>query len=288
MDILLLVHLLNGLMMILMPVSLALVLLRRWKLGGKILLAGAVTFILSQAGHIPFNSLMTMLLNKTGLADLPAEAALIFNAVFLGLSAGLFEELFRYGMFRWWLKDARSWRKGVLAGVGHGGAEAVIFGGLALIALIQLTAARNMDLSSVYTGSTLELAQQQVNTYWSAPWYAAILGAVERLFAIPIQISLAVLVVQGFIRNQKRWLWLAVGYHALVDAVSVYAMNKISIYWVEGIVGGFTLLSLAIIFLLKRPEFETQIEETADVPVAQVKLPEIDPSSENLEKSKYL
>jgi uncharacterized membrane protein YhfC len=288
MDTLLLVYLLNGLLMILMPVGLALVLLRRWKLGGKILLAGAVTFIFSQTGHIPFNSLMTMLLNKTGLADLPAEAALIFNAVFLGLSAGLFEELFRYGMFRWWLKDARSWRKGVLAGVGHGGAEAVIFGGIALLALIQLTAARNMDLSSVYTGSTLELAQQQVNAYWSAPWYAAILGAVERLFAISIQISLAVLVVQGFIRNQKRWLWLAVGYHALVDAVSVYAMNKISIYWVEGIVGGFALLSLAIIFLLKRPEPVIQAETASDVSAAKVTLPEIDPSSENLEKSKYL
>ena len=283
-----LVYLLNGLLMILMPVGLALVLQRRWKLGWKILLAGGATFILSQAGHIPFNSLMTSLLNKTGLADLPAEAALIFNAIFLGLSAGLFEELFRYGMFRWWLKDARSWRKGVLAGVGHGGAEAVIFGGLALLALIQLTAAKNMDLATVYTGSTLELAQQQVSSYWSAPWYAAMLGAVERLFAIPIQISLAVIVLQGFIRNQKRWLWLAVGYHALVDAVSVFAMNKISIYWVEGIVGGFALLSVVIIFLLKKPEPAIQEEPSAATPVEQAALPEIDPSSENLEKSKYL
>lgn len=288
MDTLLVVHLLNGLLMILMPVGLALVLLKRWKLGWKILLAGAATFILSQVGHIPFNSLMTSLLNKTGLATLPAEAALIFNAVFLGLSAGLFEELFRYGMFRWWLKDARSWRKGVLVGVGHGGIEAVIFGGLALLALIQLTAARNMDLSSVYTGSTLELAQQQVNTYWSAPWYAAILGAVERLFTIPIQISLAVLVLQGFIRNQKRWLWLAVGYHALVDAVAVYALSKISMYWVEAIVGGFALISLAIIFLLKKPEPEIQEEPTAAAPAVQAALPEIDPSDANLEKSKYL
>ena len=63
------------------------------------------------------------------------------------------------------------------------------------------------------------------------------LGAVERLFTIVVQISLAVIVVQGFIRKQKRWLWLAIGYHALIDAVAVFATSKLSPYWVEGIVG---------------------------------------------------
>ena len=61
---------------------------------------------------------MTWLLSKTALVNLSVQGALIFNAIFLGLSAGFFEELFRYGMFRWWLKDAHTWRKGILAGVG--------------------------------------------------------------------------------------------------------------------------------------------------------------------------
>jgi len=287
MDSLLFFHLTNGLLMMLIPVILALVLLRRWRLGWRLLLVGGATFVLSQVGHIPFNSLMTLLFNKTGLANLSAENALLFNAVFLGLSAGFFEELFRNGMFRWWLKDARSWRKGVMAGVGHGGTEALILGGLVLFTLIQMIAVRDMDLSTVYSGSTLQLAQQQVTTYWSMPWYDALMGAVERLFTIPIQVSLAVIVIQGFIRHQKRWLWLAIGYHALVDAVSVYAVSKIGVYWVEGMVAVFALVSLGIIFHLRSPEPTPAVAPVVTAAAPQGMLQSSEPSSEQLDNSKY-
>jgi len=271
--------------MVAIPLTLAVILTSRWKLGWKILLIGAATFILSQVGHIPFNSLMTWLLSKTALVNLSAQGALIFNAIFLGLSAGFFEELFRYGMFRWWLKDAHTWRKGILAGVGHGGAEAIILGGLALLAFIQLVASRNMDLSTVYSGTTLQAAQAQVNAYWSATWYDAMLGAVERLFTVVVQISLAVIVVQGFIRKQKRWLWLAIGYHALIDATAVFTMSKLSVYWVEGIVAIFGLISLGIIFLLRSPEPVEAAIPVSDTPT--ITLPQVEPTTEQLDNSKY-
>jgi len=287
MDSLLLAHLLNGLLMVLMPVGLALVLLRRWKLGWRFLLVGGATFILSQVGHIPFNSLMTLLFNKTGLANLSAENALLFNAVFLGLSAGFFEELFRHGMFRWWLKDARSWRKGVMAGVGHGGTEALILGGMVMASFFQMLVQRNLDLSTLYSGTTLQLAREQVSAYWSLPWYDALLGAVERLFTIPIQISLAVIVIQGFIRGHKRWLWLAIGYHALVDAVAVYSASKISLYWVEVLIAVFAIFSLGIIFLLRRPEPSPEVESVAVAQAPQVLMEGTEPSAEQLDNSKY-
>ena len=285
MDTSLVFHLSNGVLMIAIPLSLAIILTRRWKLGWRILLAGAATFILSQVGHIPFNALMTQLLSKTALVNLSVQGALIFNAIFLGLSAGFFEEFFRYGMFRWWLKDAHTWRKGVLAGVGHGGVEAIILGGLALFSMIQLIAARNMDLSTIYSGTTLQIAQNQVQTYWSMPWYDSMLGAVERLFTIVVQISLAVIVVQSFIRKQKRWLWLAIGYHALIDAVAIFATSKLNQYWVEGIVGVFALISLGIIFILRSPEPMVDTNPVFDTPL--VALPQMEPTLEQLDNSKY-
>ena len=120
MDVILIAHVLNGLLMILLPIGLGIFLTRRWKMGWRLWFIGAGTFILSQVGHIPFNLLMSLLLNRTPLVELPPAGQLVFNAAFLGLSAGLFEELFRYGMFRWWARDARSWRTGVLTGAGHG------------------------------------------------------------------------------------------------------------------------------------------------------------------------
>jgi len=286
MDSSLVFHLLNGILMIAMPLTLAIILSHRWKPGWRIILIGAATFFLSQVGHIPFNVLMTQLLSKTALVNLSVQGALIFNAIFLGLSAGFFEETFRYGMFRWWLKDAHTWRTGILAGVGHGGVEAIILGGLALFSMIQLIAARNMDLSIVYSGDTLRLVTEQVRTYWSATWYDSMLGAVERLFTFVIQISLAVIVVQCFIRRQKRWLWLAIGYHALIDSVSVYAVSKISSYWVEGIVGIFALISLGIIFSLRSPD--PVIEAASISVVPPVALLQVEPSNEQLDNSKYI
>jgi uncharacterized membrane protein YhfC len=285
MDSSLVFHLSNGVLMIAIPLSLAFILMRRWKLGWRILLVGAAIFILSQAGHIPFNALMTQLLRKTALMNLSVQEALIFNAVFLGLSAGFFEEAFRYGMFRWWLKDAHTWRKGILAGVGHGGVEAIVLGGLALFSLFQLIAFHNMDLSSIYSGTTLEAVQNVVQTYWSMPWYASMLGAVERVFTIVVQISLAVIVVQSFIRKQKRWLWLAIGYHALIDAVAVFAASKLNPYWVEGIVGLIALISLGIIFFLRCPEPVIEVASVSVVP--PVALPQVEPSNEQLDNSKY-
>lgn len=113
MDVLFFTHLLNGLLMIAMPIGLAIYLTSRWNLGGRIWWIGAATFLLSQVAHIPFNWGIGKLLNQTGMVAWDPKFQLIFNAVFLGLSAGIFEEGARYLVLRWWAKDARSWRKGV-------------------------------------------------------------------------------------------------------------------------------------------------------------------------------
>ncbi len=257
MDILFFAHLLNAVLMIGMPLGLAIYLTRSWKLGWRLWLIGAATFLLSQVGHIPFLSLASRVLNSPALLNtfqrMSISSLIIFNGVFVGLAAGLFEELFRYGMYRWWAKDARTWRTGILTGAGHGGAEAIIFGGMALYSFLQMVAYRNIDLSAVIPAAQLQAAQAQVAAYWSSAWYVALLPAFERLATTIIQISLAVLVLQTFTRKQWFWLWLAVGYHALIDFFTVPAgAGVISIYAAEAILGGFAILSLIIIFALRR------------------------------------
>ncbi len=286
MDILFWAHLLNGLLMIAMPIGLAIYLTRRWKLGWGLWFIGAGTFILSQVGHIPFNSAAGALLNRTSMVNWSKPNQLIFNAIFLGLSAGLFEELFRYGMFRWWAKDARSWRKGVLAGAGHGGVEAIILGILVLYSFMQLAAYRNVDLATIVPAAQLEVAQGQITTYWSATWYASLLGALERFFTIPVQIAFSVIVMQTFTRKQWFWVWLAVLYHALIDASVVYLLQPLGMYGVEALAGGFAVLSVIIIFSLRQPE----PDNPQPVSVSPMPMPKLEPMEEtpdNLDNSKY-
>jgi uncharacterized membrane protein YhfC len=253
MNILYVTYFLNGFLMIAMPITLAIILTRRWKLGWRLWLIGGATFILSQVGHIPFNYVAGQVLSPF-FKTVPESAIVIFNAIFLGLSAGLFEELSRYAMFRWWAKDARSWRKGVLTGAGHGGFEAIILGLLVLFAYVQLVALRDPAVLAALPAGQIEAVQSQLATYWSTPWYLSFMGAVERFFTMIVQISFAVIVLQTFTRKQWFWVWLAVLYHAVFDAVAVLAVRYVGVYWTEAIVAGFALISLGIIFALRQPE----------------------------------
>jgi uncharacterized membrane protein YhfC len=292
MDILFWVHFLNGLLMIAMPIGLAIFLTRRFNLGWRLWWIGAATFVLSQVGHIPFNWIVGLLLNQTSMAGWPHTAQLLFNAAFGGLSAGLFEESFRYGMYRWWAKDARSWRKGLLAGAGHGGAEALLLGLLALYAFMQFAILRHADaaqLAQVVGADKVGLAQAQVTAYWSMPWSASLLGAVERLFAISIQLMLSLLVLQAFVRRRGGWFWLAVGIHALVDAAAVYLLGiGLSAYALEGVAGLFAILSVILIFVLRQPQPQPQPDlEPAPLPASGFVPKPIEETQENLEKTRY-
>lgn len=293
MDLLVVTHLLNGLLMVGMPVGLGIYLTRRFGIGWRIWWIGAATFILSQVGHIPFNQGLTQLFQRGILPSPPPEWRLPFNAIVLGLSAGLWEELARYSAYRWWAKDARSWRKGVLLGAGHGGMEAIILGLLVLYGYAQMQALRGQDLATLLgnrlTPAQLLALQAQLDAYWSIPWTTSLLGAVERLFTIPVQITLSVIVLQAFVRGQFRWVWLAIGWHALADAVSVFASSKIGIYPTEAVIGLVALFSLAILFVLHRPEPES--ESGGEPPASKLRtaedLQEMAWTEKDLEDSRY-
>lgn len=254
MDLTFMLYALNGLLMIAVPIVLGVYLTRKFDLEARLWWIGAAIFILSQVGHLPFNSyIVNPLLGRLGdIAPLPAIGALVLSALALGLSAGLWEELFRYGMFRWWAKEARSWGEGLLAGAGHGGAEAIIVGLLFMYHFINMAIVRNMDVAQLVPADQVAAAEAQIRAFWSAPWYDTLLGALERLLVIPSHLCLSLLVLQTFLRRQGRWVWLAIAYHTLLNAASLIAANLLNPYWTEAIVGAFAVLSVVIIFALRR------------------------------------
>lgn len=294
MDAILIAHILNGFLMVALPVGLGVYLTRRFKLGWRLWWIGAATFVLSQVGHIPFNWAFTQLFALGYLPAPPPEGRLLFNAIFLGLSAGLFEELARAAVYRWWAGDARSWRKGVLLGAGHGGIEALILGVLVLVTLLNMIILRGPDAARLVPPEQMPLVQQQLDAYWSIPWWLALLGAFERAFTLIVHISLSVLVLQAFTRRQPLWVVAAILWHAIIDAAAVYtvgiwgATNEGKLV-VEGIIGIMALISLAIIFALRRnePEADETLVATEPPPVQPLQKMDVAETEENLEKSKY-
>lgn len=278
-------------LVLILVIGLGIFLTRKFNLGWRLYWIGAALFILSQVLHIPFNFLIDRLF-RNGVLPTPAENyQLLFSAVFLGLSAGLFEELIRYAGLRWWAKDARSWAKGLLFGSGWGGMEAIIFYVVVLsLNYIIFAALRSQDLSNQLSPEQLAPLQQGMNLFWSVSWYDSLLGAVERFFALPIQIALTILVLQVFTRGQSRWLWIAIAWHTLIDAIVVISISNWGIYTTEGLVGIFALLSIGIIFALRQPEppASTQVEDLENqTDASQVDLPPIEENLENIEGTRY-
>ncbi len=282
---------LSALLMIALPGGLAIWLTRRtcrslpapW----RIFWIGAATFVLSQVVHLPLNAGLTALFRQ-GLLPAPSPAIRpLFNAVLLGLSAGLCEELARYLALRYWLKEARSWRAAPMFGAGHGGIEAMILGALSLLAFIQLAALRGADLSVVVKPEQLVATRAQVVAYWAAPWAFSLLAPLERVFALISHLTLATLVMQVFLRGRLRWLWAAVGWHALLDAAGVYAMMTAGAYAAEAVIGALALPGMGMLLYFRQPEPAAEPQEA--LPPAARPLPPftVQVTPERLDDTRY-
>ena len=251
---------LNGILMIGVPLLLGLYLARRLGTAWGLFGAGMATFILSQVVHLPLLWGLTTLFQNKVLPAPPGPWRLVFNAVVLGLAAGLCEELARYLVLRYWLKSARTWRQALMFGAGHGAVEAIILGGVVLVAFINMVAVRSADVKTLGLSPAQQmLAAQQIAAYWSAAWPGTLLGAVERVFAVCIHLSAAVLVMQAFTRRNRLWLGAAILWHAGVDGVTVLASGAgVGAYPLEAAVGALAVLGLVMVFALRprQPEPE--------------------------------
>ncbi|HSB65620.1 MAG TPA: YhfC family glutamic-type intramembrane protease [Anaerolineales bacterium] len=290
MDFVTVIHFLDGFLMLALPILLGVYLVNRFRLSWKIWLIGGITFILSQALHIPFNLLV---LNRI-LSNFPGGTGNIYVALLLGVSAGVFEGCARYGMFRWLLKGKHTWRTAILAGAGHGGVEAILLGVIVLWRFINLVVVRNADLTQFNIApDQLSIARQQIQMYWSLPWYTSLLDAVERIFTIPFHILASVLVLQVFTRRPGRqqlsWLGLAILLHTLLDASAVFIAAKWGVYTAEAVLGALAIVDIVLIFALRQPEpapSETHPPSTPITPLVYTPKP-IEETSENLEKTRF-
>jgi uncharacterized membrane protein YhfC len=293
-DILTITYLLNGLFMIAIPIILGIFLINKFHLSWRIWWIGAATFVISQIFHIPFNTYILNPLLKNIQDSIQGITGIVIIALLLGLSAGVFEECARYIMYLWPLKNQRTWRVAVLSGAGHGGIEAILLGGLVLLGYFNMMAYRNVDLNSLnLTPDNLATTAQQIQAYWSAPWYASLLGAVERIFTIPFHIAASVIVLQVFTRRpghqQLGWLGLAIFLHTLLDASAVIIVSQWGGYATEAWLGVLALLDIAIIFILRQPEQEPP-ETPAPPPSTEptpVPIAPVEETSDNLENTRY-
>ena len=241
---------LSVLLMILTPVAVAIVLRRYFAVRWWLFLVGAATFVGSQLYHLPLNDWLTDL-GWIGPVSVDTPH-LLRTAVILGLSAGICESAARavgYGLlFRFGRAQRRE--DGLMVGLGHGGIEAMLVGGVLTAATVSsLWALRGVDLQTLnLLPEQLTAVQRQMSLFEGSP-LTIFFAFGERLIALTLHVFLSLLVWRAFAERQPLYFVAALLYHSFFDATAVYVAQFLEIWQAELL---FLLLALPAVGLLIR------------------------------------
>lgn len=251
-------------LMSLLPVVLGIFLVRKLKVSGKLLFAGAVAFIASQVVHLPLNWAIGLLGPPRGVGLLP----LPYMAIIAGATAGVCEEVARYVALGVALRKIRhSWTEAVVFGAGHGGVEAMILGALVAINLGAMILLQVRPGLLGLEGETLTQVMKASDTFWRTPWHAPVAGGLERVFAMSAHIGMSVLVMRAIATRKLAYLFAAILAHTVLNAVAVVAAARLSIFWTEVLIALGAACLLGVAFVLRKARWPERPLQEIDGPV---------------------
>jgi uncharacterized membrane protein YhfC len=223
---------------------------------------------------------LVYVLNIVLAPQLKASQTFVWGWLFiLALTAALFEEVGRYFGYRIFMgKEEKTWSKGVMYGIGHGGLESIVLVGLlsSALSLVNILSIQLLDITKLPAEQQATL-HDRFAALAAQPVWLPLLGGYERLCAIVFHIAMSIVVLQAFRRGQMRWLWYAVGLHFLLDFGAVafatglpnlttgLGSTTIALI-VEGWTTLFAILGLWLIFAL-RDDAPPRDENAASAPM---------------------
>lgn len=210
------------------------------------LLGGVLAFVVFQV--VIRIKILLPWLQSTGWPSLNP----MMYAVFLSITAGLFEEPARFLVFAL-MKKKRGFPDGFSYGIGHGGIEAILIVGLTYLNYIIYAFMINSGTWGATIAALPAALQQQYElvgqSLVSSPAWSSLVGGAERFLTMFIQIGLSLVVLKGFQTNRK-WLYLLIAtlLHALIDFPA--ALAGLQLIHVNGLIlEGYVLVVAVIAFL---------------------------------------
>lgn len=260
-----LTYILSVLVMIGLPIVLAVFFTRRFKISWWVVLTGVLTYVVSQALHIPALSGVNTLFTN-GIITVTSDSwfAIIYS-ILIGLLAGVFEEIARWVGFKLLRHKADRFGSSLAAGIGHGGIESIFLCVVGLGATLVTVLFYNPGSQIAAGTSTGEVQYMlaQIEAFWTVPWSYGLLSGVERVITLTTHLFLSALVWKAVIDRNVLWLLLAILYHMIVDAVAVFLQQIGWSYWpIEGVLAIFMLLNLYMLYTFYKEE--SQIEKEMD------------------------
>lgn len=256
-------YVLSLLVMVGLPILLAVVVTRYFKVSWWVVLAGVLTFLGSQAIHYPAVIGINALFSNGTLPIPTGQWVPVVNGVIGGLLAGICEEVARWVGFKLLKKKADRYGSAFALGVGHGGMESILLAALGTGATLFTVLFYNAggQLAKGVSTNEVQYMLYQIDMFWTTPWYNGLLPGVERIIALSLQIVLSAMVWRAVVDRSLTWFLLAILYHAVVDALAVYLSGIGWGYWaVEGVLAIFLLLNLYMLYRFWKEEKEIDEE----------------------------
>lgn len=249
---------------ILLPTILTIYFYKKHRISLMAVLIGAITFLVSQiATRIP---LLTLLGRQQWYLDF-ASNNIYAVAIFLGLTAGIFEEVARYIAMKLFMKKNLSWKNGVAFGIGHGGIEAIVLVGLTLLNYIVISFMINAGLFESTIGAQLPVgtAIQIKSMLVDAPVIDFLAGGFERIMTMAVHIAFSLIVLYSVKFKKPIYLLYAILLHALVDApVVILGHFGLSTWALEAVIAVFAAVCLVYIIRTKKIFADKEAEVMAD------------------------
>lgn len=234
-----------------LPIGLAMYFYKKEKISLMAVGVGALIFIVSQIStRLP----MLNYLNDKEWFVQSIKSNTIIYILFLALTAGIFEEVGRFIGFKYLLKNKLNWKNGIAFGIGHGGIEAILLVGMTYVSNIIFSISINSGSFQALVEKAPEIAGLKeilINT----PSYMFILGGIERILTIVIHIAMTMIVLEGVMKDENKYVVYAILIHALVDFIAGYNAN---IFATEGFM--FIVAVGSFMFLLKTRKRFNQFE----------------------------
>ena len=144
------------------------------------------------------------------------------------LAAGVFEETGRYVGFRFLLRKHTDRSVSVMYGIGHGGIEAILVGGVSAIS--NLVFSLQYNSGALAGNSAAETAGNSLAAMIPGLFFVS---GIERLIAVCLHIALSVLVFLAVQRAGRLWLYpAAILLHAGADVfAALYQKGVLTNVW---------------------------------------------------------
>jgi uncharacterized membrane protein YhfC len=230
------------------PIALFIILYKKYKLPVFPMIIGSAAFILFVL--VLERTIHLIVLGTFNLLEKP-----LIYILYGVLMAGIFEETARFISFNLMKRKYNKIGTGLSYGIGHGGIEAIIIVGITMINNIILSVMINSGsietVTKDLTGETLIQINTQITTLVTTVPYMFLIGGIERIFTLVVQISLSIIVFYGVFDKKKWWLYpMAIIIHAIIDIPAVLMQIGIikNIILVEGLVG---ISAVLLIFITK-------------------------------------